>query len=173
MTAESYRSLTDDELGAQCRWEAFRARGPGGQHRDKTNTAVRITHLPTGLSAIGGEERSQRVNRIHALKRLRLKLALEMREPVDRATFTPPAWFIQARSRPHGASSARAPTLKMTPRHHDYFRTVGMVIDIIHEMEGDLSSSAAMLGISTSSLARFIKLDGQIMGALNRIRQAR
>jgi hypothetical protein len=171
MNSKSYRSLSDEELSAQCRWEAFRARGPGGQHRDKTNTAVRVTHLPTEVTATGGEERSQRVNRIHALKRLRLKLALEIREPVDRAAFVPPAWFLALRKQPRGAPTSSAPTLKLTQRHRDYFRAVGLVIDVAKQMQGDLAATAAMLGISTSSLARFVKLDGQIMAAIRKIQQ--
>src|SRR5437763_10676034 len=133
MSANFYE-LSDEALSAQCRWEAFRARGPGGQHRDKTNTAVRVTHLPTGIRATGGEWRSQRENRIHALKRLRLKLALEIRRPIDRMTFSPPQWFIQSRHLPKGSPPSRAPTLKITPRHHDFFRAVGLVIDVIVKM---------------------------------------
>ena len=40
---------TDDALLAECRVETFRAGGPGGQHQNKTESAVRLTHLPTGM----------------------------------------------------------------------------------------------------------------------------
>src|SRR5215470_4548095 len=112
--AHIYRDLSDDALAAQCHWEAFRARGPGGQHRDKTNTAVRVTHVPTGITATGGEARSARENRIHALKRLRLKMASEIRVPIDRRNFLPPVWFVEERRLPRGAPPDRAPTLKIT-----------------------------------------------------------
>src|SRR5205809_6653198 len=101
--AEKFYELSDEALSARCRWEAFRARGPGGQHRDKTNTAVRVTHLPSGITATGGESRSARENPIHALKRVRLKLALEIRGPIDRASFSPPRWVVEARHPPPGA----------------------------------------------------------------------
>jgi peptide chain release factor-like protein len=166
----SYRQLSDEALSAQCRWEAFRARGPGGQHRDKTNTAVRVTHLPSGISATGGESRSARENRIHALRRLRLKLALEIRQPIDRASFAPPQWFIEARHLLLGAPASRAPTLKLTPRHHAYFQAVGLVMDVLTEMRGDMPASAAMLGVSTSSFMRFIEQDGQTIAMANRLR---
>lgn len=52
------------------RIETMRASGPGGQHVNKTETAIRVTHLPTGLSAIAREERSQHLNRKLALTRL-------------------------------------------------------------------------------------------------------
>src|SRR5271155_3533658 len=75
------RKLTDEQLLAQCRVEAYRGSGPGGQKRNKTSSAVRITHEATGLSAIGTESRSQSQNKSKALRRLRLRLALEIREP--------------------------------------------------------------------------------------------
>jgi len=54
--------------------EVFRAGGPGGQHMQKNETAVRITHEPTGVSAICSDQRSQHQNRERALRVLRSKL---------------------------------------------------------------------------------------------------
>lgn len=58
--------------------EFYRASGPGGQHRNTTDSAVRIRHLPTGIVAQASENRSQLRNREVALERLRA--ALEKRE---------------------------------------------------------------------------------------------
>jgi peptide chain release factor len=52
------------------RFESFRAGGPGGQHQNKTESAVRATHGPTGLSVTAREERSQHRNKALALERL-------------------------------------------------------------------------------------------------------
>ena len=71
--------LSDQALLAQCELDRFRASGPGGQKRNKTESAVRLRHLPTGLVASATESRSQHENRARALRRLRERLALELR----------------------------------------------------------------------------------------------
>lgn len=55
---------------ADVRFEAFRAGGPGGQHQNKTESAVRAIHQPTGLAVVVRENRSQHRNRAIALERL-------------------------------------------------------------------------------------------------------
>lgn len=55
---------------ANVRFEAFRAGGPGGQHQNKTESAVRAVHIATGLAVVAREERSQHRNKALALQRL-------------------------------------------------------------------------------------------------------
>lgn len=57
------------------RFESFRAGGPGGQHQNKTESAVRAIHEPTGLSVVAREERSQHRNKALALERLAALIA--------------------------------------------------------------------------------------------------
>src|SRR3954447_23782362 len=87
------RTAGHEALLRQCRFEAFRGPGPGGQKRNKTSSAVRLTHLPTGLSAVAGESRSQHKNRERAVERLRHRLAVEVRRPVEWDAFAVPDWF--------------------------------------------------------------------------------
>ena len=64
----------DEALLAECRVETFRAGGPGGQHQNKSESGVRLVHIPTGVRASARDERSQYRNRGLALRRLRVKL---------------------------------------------------------------------------------------------------
>lgn len=72
--ARSALRLTDAGLEADCELQFFTAGGPGGQHRNKAETAVRLRHRPTGIVAAGSERRSQAQNRAMAMVRLREKL---------------------------------------------------------------------------------------------------
>ncbi len=67
---------SDRELLLQCRIETFSAGGPGGQHQNRTESGVRLVHVPTGLRVIAREERSQLRNRGAALRRLRERLRM-------------------------------------------------------------------------------------------------
>lgn len=59
------------------REDTYRSSGPGGQHRNKTDSAVRLTHLPSGTVVTATEERSQHLNRFTAWQRLEAKLAAD------------------------------------------------------------------------------------------------
>jgi protein subunit release factor B len=67
-------------LAAECDEEFFVASGPGGQHRNRTESGVRLTHRPTGIVVTATERRSQAANRSVALERMAERLA-EARKP--------------------------------------------------------------------------------------------
>jgi len=71
-----FHTLSDEALLAQCDVQVHRAGGPGGQHRNKVETAIRLVHTPTGLTAEGKDQRSRTQNLSAALGRLREKLAV-------------------------------------------------------------------------------------------------
>ena len=63
-----------ESLERDCDLEFFVAGGPGGQHRNKVETGVRLTHRPTGLVVTATERRSQSANREAAFERMAAKL---------------------------------------------------------------------------------------------------
>src|SRR5580704_9147515 len=83
-----WTSLSDAQLLAQCEVDTYRASGPGGQKRNKTSSAVRLRHPPSGLLVIAEESRSQHENKARALRRLRQALYLKLREPLSAAELT-------------------------------------------------------------------------------------
>src|SRR5882762_8001260 len=85
----TWTSLTEAQLLAQCAVDTYRASGPGGQKRNKTSSAVRLRHTPTGLIVIAEESRSQHENKAKALTRLRHALFLELRDDLLETVQTP------------------------------------------------------------------------------------
>lgn len=67
---------SDEDLLDECEVQVFRSSGPGGQHANKTESAVRMRHLPSGISVQCQEERSQHLNKLKCLARLREKILL-------------------------------------------------------------------------------------------------
>ena len=72
----------DEDLLRECEVETFRSSGPGGQHVNKTESAVRLKHVPSGVVVSSQQERSQHRNKALCLQRLRSKVAqLNYRPP--------------------------------------------------------------------------------------------
>jgi protein subunit release factor A len=83
--------LSDEALEGACAIEFLMGSGPGGQHRNKTQSGVRLTHLDTGAVVSATERRSQAQNRSVALERLRAKLAALAHRPKPRRPTKPTA----------------------------------------------------------------------------------
>jgi hypothetical protein len=159
-----YLSLTDDELVRQCVVETMRASGPGGQHRNKTESGVRMRHGPTGVVAQAFERRSQHENRAVAVRRLRENIALEWRQAVDVASFAP---GDELEAILPGAKG------RVGPNNERYWAGIAGVLDLFVALECSVSETAAALGISTGALSRLL-LDSPAVGAkVNELRAAR
>jgi len=73
---------SDEDLLRECEVETFRSSGPGGQHVNKTESAVRLRHLPSGVVVSSQQQRSQHRNKALCLQKLREKIAkLNYRAP--------------------------------------------------------------------------------------------
>ena len=75
---------SDEDLLRECEVETFRSSGPGGQHVNKTESAVRLRHLPSGVVVVSREERSQYRNKAICLQKLREKVAQLNHRPIVR-----------------------------------------------------------------------------------------
>ncbi|MBX3363280.1 MAG: peptide chain release factor-like protein [Phycisphaeraceae bacterium] len=140
-------SLPDDDLLAECRVERLRTQGPGGQHRNKTETAVLLTHLPTGVQAQASERRSAGENMPFAVRRLRLLLAVEVRTAVPLGDARSDLWKRRCTQR----------KIVCSPRHRDYPALLAEALDMIDACRFDARKAAARLACTPTQLVRFVK----------------
>ena len=160
-SSSSTRLLTEEALLAQCRWDVFRGSGPGGQKRNKTANAVRLVHLPTGIAVTAGESRSLAENKLRAVRRLRLKLASDLREPVDLAHFAPPEWFLSIR---------RQNRIEASHRHPLHAAAGGLILDLLDALGGNPAAAAVNLGVSTTAVIKLLEDEPVLWTAANQIR---
>ncbi|KAG0568671.1 hypothetical protein KC19_6G037000 [Ceratodon purpureus] len=164
--------LTDGELQRQCRVETLRSSGPGGQHRNKTESAVRLLHLPTGLVAFAAEDRSQHKNRSKAFKRLREVIAMEVRRPVELKGYRTPPELMRILPSGPKASRKREGGQKIGPNHDDFVQGVQPLLDLLGATKGSISECAAILGLSTGALSRLVVSDRMLWKGVNNLRAA-
>jgi ribosome-associated protein len=77
-------NLDRAHLEKEVKVETYRASGPGGQHRNVTESAVRLTHSPSGVVVVAADSRSQYRNKEKAFERLVARLMVLNRVPVRR-----------------------------------------------------------------------------------------
>jgi hypothetical protein len=158
-----WTDLNDTGLLAQCHVDTYRASGPGGQKRNKTSSAVRLRHGPSGLAVIAEESRSQHENRRRALRRLRQALFLRIRHELQAPqTFSKnPGWqaICPVRRR-----------LALGRKDIRFWPAVGMILDVLTAADGSVSTTACWLDISTGNLVDFLATDPKVWQEANRIR---
>ena len=157
----AWTALTDDQLLAQCEVDTYRASGPGGQKRNKTSSAVRLRHPPSGLLVIAEESRSQHENKARALRRLRKALYLDLREPVPEAVVGHPDFAL-----------ARGPDgrLHLSAKDHRFWPAAGVVLDVLAAREARVGDAAELLGTSTGNLIDFLQTDPKLWQVANQLR---
>jgi len=109
----------DEKLLAECRVDFLRAGGPGGQHQNTTESAVRLTHEATGITVLARDERSQHRNRKIALARLRARLEDHNRPKKKRKKTRPTRASVRKRLEDK-AHRARKKKRRKNPRLDDH-----------------------------------------------------
>lgn len=141
----------DDGLLALCRVDAFRGTGRGGQKRNRTSSAIRVTHRATGIAASSDETRSQHTNRTLALRLLRWELALGVRCPTPPAVATQiPGW-----------------------RTPEYALWLAHALDHLALNDYQVGPVARILDISTGTLVHELARHSRIWDAVNQARTDR
>jgi len=147
-----------ETLLGECEVVTTRRGGPGGQHRNKVETAVVVRHRPTGVVAEASERRSQAENRRMAVRRLRLALALAVRQPPrgERSL----VW----------AARTSAGRLAVARDHDDYAAVVAEALDRLAASEWRLADAAGRLGVTTSQLVGLFRRSSIVWQAVNGFR---
>jgi len=182
-------TIEDWELSEQF----VRASGPGGQHRNKVETAIRLTHRPTGVAGQASERRSQAQNHAVALTRLRVNLALSVRTPTS--TPAPGSFPENLQVNTSGSSSTRerktdtqkvaahSPSplwrsrvrggrLAINPQHDDFPALLAEALDHLQLHQHDVPPAAEVLGVSGSQLLKLLRHEPRALDQLNTHRLA-
>lgn len=159
-------TLPLEALWQQCEWGRSKGGGPGGQHRNKVETLVWITHTQTGVEAHAGERRSAEENKRVALARIRLALAVQVRTPVPLGEVRSELWLRRC---PDGGSGI----ISCSPTHADFPAILAEAMDVTHACGQDVKKASLRLGCSMSQLVKLLKDHPPAILRLNEERAAR
>ena len=152
--AERNAMLTaeDDALLRNCEFIMQKGTGNGGQKINKTSSAVRLRHRPTGIAVAANEERSQAKNRHIALRKLRYEIALRVHAD------------------PSGTECALLPS-PSPANHARLILWTAALFDRLAATDFDLAQTAVLCGVSVSQLERAMRKYPQIWRAWSEAKQ--
>jgi hypothetical protein len=154
-------SLDQKTLLSQCDERRLRRSGPGGQHRNKVETAVILRHRETDIEAEANERRSVAENRRVAIKRLRLRLALTIRRPVETES-TSTLWSERC-------NNGR---LAVNVDHADFPTLLAEALDVLVMFSFDIKLAANRLDLTSSQLVGLLKKEPRAFQLLNTKRES-
>ena len=155
--------LSDDDLLAQCEILRSRGGGPGGRHRNSTESRVVVRHRATGVEGNAGERRSQHENLAVAVRRLRLALATQVRELRDVAAPPSSLW----------TSRVRGGRVVCSAEHRDFPALLAESLDVVAARDWDVRAAASALDVTPTQLVRFVATHPPALVEVNRRRAAR
>ncbi|QDV69613.1 Peptide chain release factor 2 [Rosistilla carotiformis] len=151
-------ALDEQALIQECDVKFTRRGGPGGQHRNKVSSAVVLKHRPTGVTAEASERRSQAENRSVAVARLRVELAIQVREEVEA--------FVVPLVRQYGGSQFR-----VAIGNEVYPVILADVLNRTLANEGDVATAAEFWCTTASQIVRFLRQEPQALATVNQARE--
>lgn len=154
--------LPPDVLLSACELRRGRDSGPGGQHRNKVETAVTLHHRPTGVRARAAESRSPQRNREAALSRLRHALAVAVRS-TEVPTEPSELWV----------SRCRGGRVVCSDSHEDFPALLAEALDTLAAEDWDGRGAAARLRCSATQLVRLLGRHAPALVAWNARRAER
>ena len=154
-------ALTEEQLLSDCEIKRTRGSGPGGQHRNKVETAIVVTHIPSGITGQASERRSQLANRNMAIERLRVNLAINLRGDTCPTRQSSDLW----------KSRIRAGKISVSQTHSDFATLLAEAIDFIASEQFDVAAAAQRLSVSTSQLIKFLKSEPNAFQSVNNQRE--
>jgi hypothetical protein len=154
-------AVAEEILLRDCDVRRQRRSGPGGQHRNKVETAVIITHTPTGIHGEASERRSQEQNRSRALFRLRVNLALQVRSPPAAPTVASELW----------TNRCAVGKLAISPGHDDFPALLAEALDAIFAADMEAKEAAAKLACTPSQMIKLLQLEPRAIELVNRQRR--
>lgn len=163
MNSQSFITLADDLLLSQCDVHCYRSSGPGGQKKNKTSSAVRLQHRPTGLVTQAEEDRSQHINKARALKRLRMLLATDLLAELDVRSYRPGE---------HVSACLAGGRLEVRLKDERALPVINEVLSVLDGCGGRVSDAARAIGITTANLVKFLRIDPHVWRRANHIRQS-
>ena len=166
--------LAIEDFLKQCEFRTQRRSGPGGQHRNKVETAVFATHMPTGIVGSSTRERSQAKNRSIAIDRLRVKIAIEFRSSSSKNSGKSSDGSSGTQAFQPGElwkSRSRGKRITISRNHERYPAVLAEAMDCLTFYDWDDVAAAESLDVTRSQLLKLISMEPTALDAFNDSRQ--
>ena len=148
MTRDEILALNEEELGRIVEFDFFKRSGNGGQKRNKTSSAVRVTLKEFAISAEDCTERSQKLNRSKALQKLHRKIAMTVRQDISDEIIT-----------------------IVAPSNDRYPLFLARLIDLLSSVNYSFKECGLKLNLSSSQVEKLLRRDASLWQFIQSKRQ--